>query len=643
MQLTVTVEGSDGTRLDDEPWTLDLTSTPIADGEHRLHLQVTYTGADPVEARIRVEVPLPGDPSHPRWLIPGLFYGDNRDPACARLYPRYAPAELDAEKLMADHWSFRADRAATPVVFGWGSAGGVALEADAGTPLGLIGLGLAGAPSTASANGQADSSSGDGARIWVSFPYREEPFSYVGEPYGVAPLSAVHEWQPGESHELRLGLWQLPADPDSYAVVLRCLRDRERSARPPVEPWVDVPTAAELTAYGLWRWHYRTDPAVLTETALFDRELAGDFAGTPGRGDRLAMHVAWVSGIPYAQALLRHGRRTGNSQYVDAGIAVIDHITGELTPAGTFWGVWYADRGWTQSWTPVPRGLHARTLAEATLFTVRALAAEPVEHPRWRAAALANLDFAVGVQDAFGNLGSLYHADTGEVLSRLGAAGLTWVTALAEAYELFGDERYLDAARRGAAYYAADVRNGTLCGAPEDVDLAPTSEDGYAAVMAYVALHRVDPVAQWVELARSAADWMLTFRYSYDVTFPPETILGAYGFRSRGADQASPSNQHLHNYGLICTRELAELSALTGDPSYAVSAAEHLRCFRQFVARRDGDFNARRGMVTERYYQTECFGPPGAVLTLSHSWCIGVLLLACEDALTVAELQSVEW
>ena len=51
------------------------------------------------------------------------------------------------------------------------------------------------------------------------------------------------------------------------------------------------------------------------------------------------------------------------------------------------------------------------------------------------------------------------------------------------------------------------------------------------------------------------------------------------------------------------------------------------------MARRDGDFNARRGMVTERYYQTECFGPPGAILTLSHSWCIGMLLLACEDAL----------
>jgi hypothetical protein len=322
---------------------------------------------------------------------------------------------------------------------------------------------------------------------------------------------------------------------------------------------------------------------------------------------------------------------------------VIDSITDHLTPIGTFYGVWYAEHGWRQSWTPVSGGLHARTLAEACLFLVRALADEPVDHPSWRSALLSNLEFALSVQDAEGNFGSLYHLETGQVLSRTGAAGLTWVAAMAEAYELFGDERFHEAARRGGRYYASFVRDGTLCGAPEDVDLAPTSEDGYAAVISYVALRRIDPVDHWVETARTAADWMLTFRYSYDVPFSPQTLLGAYGFRSRGADQASPSNQHLHNYGLICTAELVELSRLTGDESYALSAAEHLRFARQFVARRDGDFNARRGMVTERYYQTECFGPPGAVLTLSHAWCIGMLLLASEAALTRADLATVNW
>jgi uncharacterized protein YyaL (SSP411 family) len=151
--------------------------------------------------------------------------------------------------------------------------------------------------------------------------------------------------------------------------------------------------------------------------------------------------------------------------------------------------------------------------------------------------------------------------------------------------------------------------------------------------MAYAALHRATGDAHWLDVARRAADWMLTFRYSYDVAFPEHTLLGAYGFRTRGADNASPSNQHLHAYGLVCTAELRELSAALGDPHYAERADETLACFRQFIAREDGDFNAYRGMVSERYYQTACFQPKGMLLTLSHAWSVGVTLLACEQTL----------
>ncbi len=151
--------------------------------------------------------------------------------------------------------------------------------------------------------------------------------------------------------------------------------------------------------------------------------------------------------------------------------------------------------------------------------------------------------------------------------------------------------------------------------------------------MSYVALHRRTGDARWLDLARRAADWMLTFRYTYNTRFPEGTPLDVYRFATRGADNASPSNQHLHAYGLVCTRELAELSAATGDPHYADRAAETLACFRQLVARFDGDFNAYRGMTSERYYQTACFQPKGMLLTLSHAWTGGALLLACEQAL----------
>jgi hypothetical protein len=193
---------------------------------------------------------------------------------------------------------------------------------------------------------------------------------------------------------------------------------------------------------------------------------------------------------------------------------------------------------------------------------------------------------------------------------------MAWIPALVAA-------GHLDEARAAGAYFE---RSDTWYGAPEDVDLAPTSEDAYAAVMAFVALE------DW-ETARRAADWMLTFRYSYDVAFPTGTTLGDLGFRSRGADQASPANQHLHAFGLICLPELLRLADATGDDLYRRSTLESLACFRQSIARHDGDLGARRGMAAERYLQTDCFGPKGTLDPLSHAWSIGVLLLACEELL----------
>jgi hypothetical protein len=316
--------------------------------------------------------------------------------------------------------------------------------------------------------------------------------------------------------------------------------------------------------------------------------------------------------VPYAYALLRHGKRVGNGAYVEAAEAVLDHVAGNLAPGGTFWAQWTAARGWTTGWHPDRTRLHARTLADATLFMLRA-------GPRWQAAVRSNLDVVRRTQRDDGALPAAHHVETGEAVDWDGTAGLAWVPALVEAGEVA-------AARAAGEYYRRFVEAGFLYGAPEDVDLAPTSEDGYAAVMAYVALE------DW-ETAGLAADWMLTFRYAYDVAFSPHTILGRYGFRTRGADNASPANPHLHSFGLICLPEMTRLARATGDDYYSTRARENLDCFRQFIARENGDFGAQRGMATERYYQTDVFGPKGALLALSHAWSVGVLLYGCEAAL----------
>lgn len=535
--------------------------------------KVTYEGAEPIEAGIRYELELPPT-DDPKWLVPGVFYGENRPESCTRIYPRFTPGRTDVARMESDSWSFRADRCSTPAVF----SNGRGLRTSEVSPLGQAGVGF---------------TLGHGRPVvWLDFPYREEPLRYDGSETPRPPDVPTYRWNPGESVQL-----------DVREADLADLRPGEPFDDP---AWVSVEEAAALAAHGLHRWHYLPDPPRLVETRSFD-----------GAEVRDHMHVSWVSGVPYAYALLRHARRIGNEEYEAAAVAVLDHVAGNLTPSGTFWSQWTFDRGWTWGWHPDHSRLHARTLADATLFASRATALCVSEtQGRLADAVRSNLDVVLRTQRDDGALPAAHHVETGDPVSWEGTAGMAWVPALVEA-------GHLAEARAAGDYFK---RFETWYGAPEDVDLAPTSEDGYAAVMAFVALE------DW-ETARRAADWMLTFRYSYDVHFAPDTELGRHGFRTRGADQASPANQHVHAFGLICLPEMVRLARATGEEWYEQTTRENLACFRQFVARRDGDFGARKGMTTERYYQTDVFAPKGGLLPLAHAWTTGVLLYGCEAAL----------
>ncbi|MDF2629522.1 MAG: six-hairpin glycosidase-like family protein [Symbiobacteriaceae bacterium] len=575
-----------------------------------VELRVTYTGAEPIDCGLQVAWEVVGDGA-PTWLIPGIFYGENRLERCTRLYPRYDARGGRGADLVSDAWAFRADRAALPSVFGWTGSTCGALAVDEVSELGQAGIGFAGGR--------------HGAELQINWPYRETPVLYAepGKPLP-ADCPTVH-WEPGEVVFLNYRIYVTGPDRHNYDPFVRAMYERDARVSL-LNPWMAPAEAAELTAYGLWRWHFKEGDNILIETAAFDRE--GNH-----KGDRYNMHVGWVSGVPYAYAMLRHGK------YAEAARAVLDKIASGVAPAGMFWGEWREGKGWSQGWTPNRGWIHTRTISEATLFMIRALVVEP-DHANWREAVLSNLRYVTRMQREDGSFGTYYHAETGEVMEWDGAGGILWITALLEGAAMFGDEGFRDAAAKAGAYYASFVRDEFIYGAPEDVHLAPTSEDGYNAIIAYVSLYEAAQAGavasgrqdEWLDLARRAADWTMTFRWTYNLDFPPRTFLKQFDFRSRGSDLASPSNQHLHNYGLVAFPEMLRLADYTGDRYYLERTRDNLACFLQFIAREDGDFNAYKGMVTERWYNTNCFQPKGMMLTLSHSWSIGLVLYACLEA-----------
>src|SRR6185312_15083012 len=78
-------------------------------GRRDLTLTVTHTGDEPVVAGVVVTASVPA--AAPWWLMPGLFYGENRPADCFRVFPRFEAGADRSAEMVSDHWEFRADRA----------------------------------------------------------------------------------------------------------------------------------------------------------------------------------------------------------------------------------------------------------------------------------------------------------------------------------------------------------------------------------------------------------------------------------------------------------------------------------------------------------------------------------------------------
>lgn len=589
----------------------------------QLSFRLENTGDTPRSCNLKWTLPL-GAQDVSRWLIPALLYNENRQQYDGGLPSLVGKPSL--EKSRSPWWVFRADLTAVPMVMAWTGAYSVAMIMEERSAGHMTGIGL-------------DHRAGRRALIGT-WPYREEPRQRAVARPGQDTLQPVITYAsvaPGEVLTVSCWLAIGPPAPHAYAPILREMFSRW-DARFPLHPWYPTADGAAHAAYGLYTWHYDPEEGALWETCTYD----GYYGKNSRQVDRFEMHTGFVSGIPYAHALRQYGLRHDRPEMAEAGRRVIDLCCSHLTPWGTFWAKYARDEGWTTGWPSPQRAgaqpdmgsasgeLQARTLAEATLFAARAALAEPDKEMRqhWTEAVCHNLDFVLAVLREDGNPGEAYSSLDGSVLDWDGEAGLHWISALVEGSRLTGDDRYLTGAIRIGAYFRPAVADAYLTGAPEGMHLLPTSEDPQNAVIAYMLLWEATADPCWLETARQAADLLMTFRWQYNTEFPAMTVLERYDYRTKGMDISSPNNVHLHPYGLIAVPELVRLWEVTGDEYILKQTRNNLLACHQMLASADGVFDARRGMMSERWHQTPNDIPKGGTLQLSHAWAVGLVLFA---------------
>lgn len=576
-------------------------------------LSLTYSGNREKHVSISVNLDIT-DRGIPRWLVPAMFYKDNRPEDCVRMYPRYSFTGGDSRKFVSDRWAFCSDRCSFPAVFCWTDRFTTCLAAPESFGKGLTGVEFRG--------------NKEGTRLTLNFPYKEEPVKY--NMFNTAPVSEKFTVSKGAKINLTFYLYASRRDLHAYNVFLKSMYENIISKNS-LNPWMPKEKACELLSFGLYNWHYDNRHHVIYETCSFDAYFGKKINGKPTYADRTNMHLGWAGGAHCAYALMQYAAKHKKDDYHKAAVNVLDKISTGISPCGAFWSEWTLEKGWGTGWNPDSDWIHSRTVSETSLFMLKAAIDEEKrgeKHANWSASVKKNLDFAVSRQAADGGYGTYYDVNSGDVKEWRGAGGMLWIPALLYGSEYFGNKAYFDSALRAGSYYTRFIDDEYIYGAPEDVHLTPASEDGYNAVITYLALYEKTGDKKWLGYACKSADWAVTFRWMYNTGFAEDTFLRKYDFRTRGGDMASVSNNHIHNYGLVCHPELLRLWEYTGDNYYLQRARDHLLCFHQFIARRDGDFNARKGMISEQWYHNDWWQPKGSMLQLAHSWCAGLIIYA---------------
>lgn len=648
-----------------------LAAEPIASAQ-RDRYQVTLTaGPEGFSGVVALVLALPDAAQPPWWLLPGAFYGDNRARGGAQRWPCWGE-DADGE-FVSPAWDFALDRTAAPLLIAhdgsawrgldWtphyqvsGAAAGRSVWGDSEPQ---VGLGLTWS------NGSGE--------LRLNVPANEAPRRHARNPHHQATDRRL-DLPPGASIQFAVGVWDQIGPRESSAGILRTVSE-ELSVEHPAHLPATVTELADAASHGLLAWHWIDDPGYWVYTAAYDR--SAEFNAN-NKGTTLGWHfeaLGFVGGFAVAFGLLWQATRRGDerardvaerclARWVDEGLSewglfrTSYHPGQAVTPNGRFpnpapVGPANSDASgntpfYGSCWHP-QHLLHARTVADAVLYAARCLELLPAGDlaNRVRATVRSNLTVALELQDEVGRFGQIYHVEERRVARSQGSGGLLWIPALLAAEPQFADDpafqaELAEAAQRAGRGYQPDVEAGWIVGAPEDVDLAPTSEDGYNAVMAYAALARRFGHDDWLATWRLAADWTLTWRKAYNVRFPPRNILAQGDFRSVGGDFASSHNNHLHVYGCNCLADFHALAKATGDRHYARRANEHFAFTAQLLAVEDGQWNAQRGMASEQFYTTdwsiwgdwdptEHHVQKGTLMGFSHVWCINMILLGLEQ------------
>lgn len=371
-----------------------------------------------------------------------------------------------------------------------------------------------------------------------AYPHMEAPFSYFRKLTLGDPVTAFAHLKKGEKVQLKYLLMTFPAQ--DYADYMRQIWTRSYDQFQP-----QVVKGNKLSDDEIKK--------VLTRFYTQSFVQAGDLKGFSGI--HLQTHVCEVREILEVGFIgrvllnafnaLEYAHQHGDKELEKIARAVFDSYESHgFSESGFFREVVDTENNYEQEFFSIRRqseGIYAM------LLYLDHEKRNGRTHGGWDKRIRGLLDKLLTLQREDGSYPRKFEGDL-ELVDATGGSSPSAVLPLAMAYRYFGDNKYLNSARKVIDYEEKEIiSKSDYFSSTLDADC----EDKEASLYAATALYYMAMVTKgkerqrYVDLAQQAAYFTLSWYYTWDVPFDQGQMLGELGLKSRGWGNVSVENNHI--------------------------------------------------------------------------------------------------
>lgn len=281
-------------------------------------------------------------------------------------------------------------------------------------------------------------------------------------------------------------------------------------------------------------------------------------------------HIGWVgqNGIKSC-ALLKQYMEEGDEDARDKAISVLDSWDKyAFLPNGLMF-VKLIERPERLDSTlngDIPMDIDTGNLGTAAVyfFCAADLCKEAgIDRPSYEKRAFGICDFFVNAQQESGEFAKTYFLD-GSIDSAHGSIGATATLPLFVAYERTGDKKYFDAAMKGLDFYLGEFEKGGFTTAGAIDSYCIDKESGAPMLRASLKAYELTGEQRYLEMAEEVAYYLATWQYHYSVAFPEGSMTKELNVDTYGSTAVSAAHNALDHYGLWWVPDYLKLAELTG-------------------------------------------------------------------------------